>query len=383
MLRHLTGILCVSMLAPLAAAGPAAGSVGTERADAALDRALDGLVGRPLGPPGAVAVVQRDADVTVHTAGVANLRTRRKIQVTDRMRLASTAKAFSGAVVLSLVTSGRLRLSDTIAAKLPRLPAAWGAVTVGQALHHTSGLPDFSTSPALRRLLQANPRRRFDSRALWQFVARQPLNFAPGSSYRYSNTDNVVAALFAEAATGRSYERLLAERVTRPLGLAGTSLPFGYALPRPFLHGYALAPRTAPEDVSEVLGASAVWASGGIVSTPSDLNRFARGYLGPRLFSRAAQRQQLRWVRGSSDPPGPGVNSAGLAVFRYRTRCGTVYGHTGNFPGYTQFFAATLGGRRSVTVSVSEQLRREVRLLAVWRVLRAAEETAVCAALAR
>jgi D-alanyl-D-alanine carboxypeptidase len=35
--------------------------------------------------------------------------------------------------------------------------------------------------------------------------------------------------------------------------------------------------------------------------------------------------------------PGPGTNSAGLAIFRYQTRCGTVYGHTGNFPGYVQW----------------------------------------------
>jgi hypothetical protein len=49
----------------------------------------------------------------------------------------------------------------------------------------------------------------------------------------------------------------------------------------------------------------------------------------------------------SIDLPGPGRNSAGLAVFRYRTRCGTVYGHTGNFPGYVQFAAATRDGSRA------------------------------------
>jgi len=65
-----------------------------------------------------------------------------------------------------------------------------------------------------------------------------------------------------------------------------------------------------------------------------------RAYLGLRFFDAAQQREQLRFVRGgASSPPGPGHNAAGLAVFRYRTRCGTVYGHTGNFPGYVQFVA--------------------------------------------
>ena len=45
------------------------------------------------------------------------------------------------------------------------------------------------------------------------------------------------------------------------------------------------------------------------------------------------------------EPPGPGQNSAGLALYRYDTSCGTVLGHAGNFPGYTQFIGATPNGR--------------------------------------
>jgi D-alanyl-D-alanine carboxypeptidase len=33
-----------------------------------------------------------------------------------------------------------------------------------------------------------------------------------------------------------------------------------------------------------------------------------------------------------------------------------VHGHTGNFPGYTNFAAASPGGTRSVSVSVNSQL---------------------------
>ena len=56
---------------------------------------------------------------------------------------------------------------------------------------------------------------------------------------------------------------------------------------------------------------------------------------------------------GRVEPAGAGHNAAGLAIFRYRTRCGTVYGHTGNFPGYAQFAAATADGRRAVTTSLN------------------------------
>lgn len=116
------------------------------------------------------------------------------------------------------------------------------------------------------------------------------------------------------------------------------------------------------------------------MSTPRDLNAFIRGYVSGSLFGRAVQREQFRFVRGGrSSPPGPGANAAVLAVFRYRSRCGTVYGHTGNFPGYTQFAAATRDGRRAVTMSLNipapegELLRR----------LRRAQVQAVCALLKR
>jgi D-alanyl-D-alanine carboxypeptidase len=135
--------------------------------------------------------------------------------------------------------------------------------------------------------------------------------------------------------------------------------------------------------VTTIVSAAYAWASGGIVSTPSDMTAFIRGDLGAKLFSRATQAQQLRFIPGNSEPIGPGTNSAGLGIFRYRTRCGTVYGHTGNTFGYTQFMAATLDGKRSVTVSISAQITNKSKgpALTAFRRLRQIETDAVCLAL--
>jgi D-alanyl-D-alanine carboxypeptidase len=75
------------------------------------------------------------------------------------------------------------------------------------------------------------------------------------------------------------------------------------------------------------------------------------------------------------------MNSAGLGVFRYETHCGTVWGHTGSFPGYTQFMAASPDGTHSVVVSVNEQLTPREGAPGVFDALRATERRAVCAAL--
>lgn len=378
---RLVGLGAVAL--SLALVSPAVAGSPAMRADRALDRALERVVATAGGPPGAISLVRRGGRTFVHRAGVADLRTDRRWRVFDHMRLASVSKAFSGALALALVRRGRLELDDTIGELLPALPAAWGAVTLGQALHHTSGLPDFTASAGFQADFGADPLRRFTPPELIAYVAGEPLLFAPNSDYNYSNTDNVVVALMAEAVTGRSYERLLGSRVYRPLGLSQTSLPGGAQLPRPFAHGYVLDPPQPPEDVSEAISMSSVWASGGMVSTPTELGRFMRGYVRGRLFGRGLRREQRDWVDGHSEPIGPGSNSAGLALFRYRLDCGTVYGHTGNFYGTTQFAAASSDGRRSATVSANVQLNQGQPAQAPFRALRRAFARAACAALAR
>jgi D-alanyl-D-alanine carboxypeptidase len=337
---------------------PAAGSASSGP-DATLDAALARLVALHGGPPAAVAIVQRGRERVIIRQGIADRTSGRPVSLDDRWRLASVSKAFSGALALRLAARGRLSLDDTIGRGLPHLPAAWRKVTLAEALQHTSGLPDFTKNPKFQRAVRANPRRSVRPITLIRYVKGRPLRFRPGSKYSYSNTDNVVVGLFVRSATGHSYRWALRHRVLRPLGLVRTALPFSYRMPSPYVHGYE-----GDQDVSELLNPTLAWASGGLVSTPGDLTRFIRAYAGGKLFRGPARRRQLRFRPGESDPAGPGRNGAGLGIFRYRTRCGTLYGHTGSFPGYTAFAAASRNGARSVVIQVSTQIgpRSESRL---------------------
>jgi D-alanyl-D-alanine carboxypeptidase len=252
-------------------------------------------------------------------------------------------------------------------------------VTLRELLAHTSGLPDFFLADRFNDAVATSPAHAPPPRRLLEFVADQPLRFAPGSRYEYSNSDNIVVGLMVEQATGLSYERALRLRVADPLGLRATRVATGTLLPIPFVHGYAADGSGGLEDVSEQFAFGGwTWASGGMVSTPGNLTRFVRAYVGGSLFGGKPRRQQYRFVRGGrSEPPGPGANSAGLALFRYRTRCGTVFGHTGAIRGYTSLIAATRSARRAVTLSIN--LGAPTSL---YPALRKVETRAVCAALA-
>src|SRR5829696_624301 len=110
----------------LAGRSAAFGKEQAKGADAALDRALKDLVAMEGGPPGVIAVVQRGQHRKVHTFGVRNIKSGLPMRIHARMRIASAAKAFSGAVALSLVSKGKLSLQDTIGERLRELlPEAW------------------------------------------------------------------------------------------------------------------------------------------------------------------------------------------------------------------------------------------------------------------
>ena len=372
----------VALVALLLALAGAADAHAGERLDK-LDRQLHKLVKLGEGPPGASALVQRKGKVDFLRAGVADLESGRPIHRNDHLRTASNGKAFSGAVALQLVDDGSLSLDSTIAAVLPDQPAAWGAVTLRQLLQHTSGVPSFPTSEAWQDFVRMNPGASVTPQFTLGFVANEPLLFTPGSTYKYSNSDNLIIGLMAEAVTGRPYAELLQELVYSPLRLKQTSLPSVVEMPRPFVHGYDIAPPAPPDDISEALNPSLFWAAGGMVSTQTELNRFIRAYANGRLIERSTKLQQRSFIPGhGGEPPGPGKNSAGLALYKYETNCGTVLGHAGNFPGYTQFIAATPNGRRSTVVFASEQLAEDAKP-EVFEQLRKAFRLAACAALPR
>jgi len=338
-------LLAAALLAPAATAkfrtAPGSG----------LQRAVESLAQSPAGPPGVAILLDNGRHKEFFSAGTAG---RGQAPAPNlHFRIASVSKAFNAYLATKLTGRG-LSLDTTLGQSLPGLLPAAEAVTLRQLLQHTSGLPEYIRTPAFGEQLNADPTRYFSPTDLTAFVRDLPLEFAPGSQYEYSDTDNIAAGLMEEKASGIPYERLLAKRVFGPLGMRDSVLPRTEKMPRPFLHGYDVEPGSKPEDVSELINPAGAWASGGIVSTPIDLSRFVRTYVPTML--RASREGGVSFRPGSSSPPGPGKNFAGIGIFRYRTGCGTVFGHTGSFPGYRVFLAASANGKRSVVFVASAQI---------------------------
>ena len=379
---RLTSFATIALLAAVAVtvlitASPAVAGGG--RLNASLDRIID----NPQGPPGLSVIVQRRNRIEFRHRGVANRKTGAKPKINSPMRIASMAKAFNGAIALSLASQGKLGLDETAGDWLPGVWPKADAVTVREMLGHTAGLPDYIRQPAFIAALTTDPGQYLPPLDLIGFVNDLDVGLPPGSGYEYSDSDNIMVALIAEAASGSSYDRLLRREVYRPVGISNTSLPDTLALPNGYMHGYDRGDDGGFQDVSKFINPALAWASGGIVSTPADVNKFFRAYVGGELFSAKVAKSQNRFVHGRSSPPGPGRNDATLGLFRYRTRCGTVYGHTGSYPGYRLFAASSANGKRSVVFSVNSQIVPGLGSPRVSGLIRRAQANAVCLALRR
>ena len=71
-------------------------------------------------------------------------------------------------------------------------------------LSHTGGLPSYTKNQAFLAPLRRPPAQADHEAGDHRLPRDEPLDFPAGSRYEYSNTDNIVVAMMAEAATGRS-----------------------------------------------------------------------------------------------------------------------------------------------------------------------------------
>ncbi|MEU1672018.1 serine hydrolase domain-containing protein [Streptomyces roseifaciens] len=345
---------------PASAAAPASTTARTAALTkaAALQKAIDGL---PAADATAAQVRYRGEDLRWSgAAGRADLRTHRPVKGDERFRAGSITKTFTAAVALQLVHEEKLDLDGTVQHYLPGLlPAHYPDVKVRQLLDYTSGLPGGDTREAPKSPGWDKGRyTTWDHRALVQAGFGKPMEFTPGTRQHYSNIGYNVLGLLIEKVTGRTYEQELRARVIDRAGLKDTYSPG--ADPRikgRHTHGYEAIKDadggTRLVDTTE-WDQSETWASGDLITTTADLERFTSA-----LFAgRVVPQQELKLMFTVPDVPTygssrPAAYSSGLTRIQL-VKDGPVYwGKSGSRYGYLSGFGATQDGTRSLVYSVN------------------------------
>lgn len=345
--------ICVAALAQTALGSPAphlqvspvqvSPVQATPRLDlAAMQRDLDGAV--RAGIPGVVYLIRTGGITTILTSGSADLSSGRAMAAQDRARIASITKTFVATLVLELVAQRRVALDAPVARWLPDLLPGRRAITVRQLLQHTSGLYDYAEDEDWYRFYQNEPLRRWTPEQLiHDFSLNHPQLFAPGAGWGYSNTGYLVLGLLVEKVAGQPLERVLEQRLLRPLGLHDTYLPTQPAIRGRSAHGYTDT-GTGQRDVSRI-DPSYAWAAGAMVSTASDIATFYRALLAGRVLPTRLL-HEMTTFQDLGDGFGYGL---GLMQTVY-PGCSVLRGHTGGGLGFATDAEQTRDGRRQVVV---------------------------------
>ncbi len=317
--------------------------------------------GISIGIPGiSVALGDGDAIVWTGTAGWSDLHSQRPVGPHDLFGIGSITKSFVAAIILQLAEEGEIDLHQPVTAylkqpivsKIPNAPTA----PLRTLLNHQSGIPTWEFDSEWIRKGRGD---HMTLNHLWgktetlPYVARedsQP-DFEPETRYAYSNTNYTLLGLVIEAVTGNTLSAEIRRRFLDPLGMDHTYLDsfeprregfvrhYHYATPafkeRAGIHDafVNVAPHlieTSPANLSPE------WAAGGLVSSASDLTRWAQALhsgnvIGPSI------RDALQAYTAPKEGGRPGfAYMQGLCRIENYGESGRVLiGHSGGTLGFT------------------------------------------------
>jgi CubicO group peptidase (beta-lactamase class C family) len=276
---------------------------------------LDALA-RQHGVPGAALAVRRGREALDFATGVANRRTGLPVTPGTAFQIGSITKLLTTTMIMQQVEAGELELDAPVRRYVPAFElsdASGGAdeLTLRHLLTHSSGLEgDFFES--------------FGSgdEAVGRYVTgMRQLGFVhpPGQLWSYCNSGFVLAGYVLEQVTGQPYHRLLAERITGPLGLRRMTVLAEEMLAGPCAVGHvpgAGGELTVPPVV--LMDAAAAPAGSRTVATAAEVATFAQVQLGDgrtpdgqRLYSadsaRAVVHHELDRPPASTAPEAQGL----------------------------------------------------------------------------
>jgi len=238
------------------------------------------------GVPGMVAAVLRDGEIaTVAAAGVRDTRTGQPLTGDEPFHIGSVTKSMTATAIASLVEDGTLRWDLTVGEALPAVEMLDGyrGITLRQLVDHAGGiLPYTQISAVEEERFGSLPGVGGQQRAgfLKYVLAREPAA-PPGKTMIYSNAGYSLAGHIAERVARTSWEKLLRERVFRPLGLetAGFGWPDREGHDDTARGHFGAPPEFRPREAGEYNLGDYLDPSGDVHMSVRDLARYARAHL--------------------------------------------------------------------------------------------------------
>jgi len=306
---------------------------------------LDAIAAHSLDRPNSALsiAVLRGGETIARAYGMADRARAVRATPASIFHIASISKNLAAAAVLSLVEAGRLKLDDDVTKYVPAAPTHGRPVIIRQLLNHTSGIFSFTSLPDA----EANEARDLTHEQVLALIKDKPLDFAPGTRWRYDNTGFYLAGMVVERVSGKPYATYLREQFFQPLGMSSSSLCTAHDDVPGLVSGYVrqkdgLAP--APF-MTWVLP----YSGGSVCATASDLLKWETALDSGRVLRPATlslMRRQTELADGTRIDYGLGTRLG--SFFGHR-----VLGHTGSGGGFTTVLENFPDDRLTIAVLIN------------------------------
>lgn len=247
----------------------------------------------------------------------------------ELFRIGSVTKTYVAAVILKLVSEGKLALADNVEKWVPGVPNG-ATITLEMLLNHTSGVFNYTNDPTFT----SQPTKVWTPEELVALAASHGAVFAPGEKWSYSNTNYVLLGLIAEKVGGSGIAAAIRARLLIPQGLEHTFFDGEETVSGTLAPGF----RANGSDATSVVDPSGPWAAGAMVASPNDTGTWIEELVAGDVLEPAMQEQMQTGV-----PMGAPNVSYGLGLMMFGAAlsggAGPGFGHGGDIVGYhTQAF---------------------------------------------
>jgi CubicO group peptidase (beta-lactamase class C family) len=281
--------------------------------------------------PGAIVLIRQHGKPVYHEFfGVQDVVS--KAPMTDQtiFRLSSMTKAITSVVAVQLIDEGKLKLDDPIAKYIPSFTNVKVGVekkaedgtktlelvppdrppTVLDLMRHTSGITyGFYGDSLVRKTYAAANLYEgdFDLAEFAERIAKLPLHDQPGSLWQYGHSTDVLGRIM-EIVSGKSLLAVEREKLLDPLGMKDTGFFITdpqklklLAQPMPNDSDFRVGRKYTPETPRK-------WesATGGMISTMSDIGRFSQMLLDGGKFEDKTYLSPHAYELMTTDQIGPG-----------------------------------------------------------------------------
>lgn len=269
---------------------------------------------------GSVAVSKNGEIIYTKSIGLADVENKVKATENSKYRIGSISKSFTTVLILKAVEQKKLDLNQTIDKWFPTIKNA-KKITVKHLLSHRSGIHNFTDD---KDYLTWNTQPKTEKEII-EIISKGGSDFNPDSKAEYSNSNFVLLTYILEKTFTKSYSDLLQEFIVKPIGLTNTYV-FGKINPSNNeckSYSFAGSWKTETEtDFTVPLGA------GAIISTPSDLTKFADALFSGKLLTN----ESLEIMKTIKD-------GYGIGLFQIPFYKSVGYGHTGGIDGFSSVFS--------------------------------------------